>query len=177
MANALVGLVFFLILTPAPTFAEASDVIVKPRVREAIPQLISGKPKRLVIPSLDIDLKVATGAYNPNTSSWTLGDTKAYYANVSVPANNSNGTTLIYGHAKPTVFEALPRLAPKSTAQVYIANYVFNYRLTSKKEVAPTDIDILTEKGPPRLALQTCTGMWYQYRTLFIFKFIGVQTA
>lgn len=177
VANALVGLMLFLVLTPPPTFAEAPDIIIKSRIIPARPMVVSGTPKRLVVPSLGIDVKIATGAYDRNTNSWTLSDTKAYFANVSVPANNINGTTLIYGHAKPAVFEALPNVASNARVQLYAADHVFIYRLTSKKEVTPTEIGVFTEKGPPRLVLQTCTGAWYQNRTLFTFKLIEVKTA
>jgi len=60
-----------------------------------------GVPVRIVVPALSLNLPVTPGSFDPNTEEWTLSDDSAYYATFSVPVNDSNGTTLIYGHAKP----------------------------------------------------------------------------
>jgi LPXTG-site transpeptidase (sortase) family protein len=147
-------------------------VATQPRVIPAI----KGTPVRIVIPSLGIDLPVAVGSYNPNDASWTLDNTKAYYADNSLPANDSNGKTIIYGHAQAPVFAALIYLPPEAKAEVYTdSGHVFHYVYTTMKEVDPTDTTIFGADGPPTLVLQTCSGPWDAYRALFSFKLEAVQ--
>lgn len=137
-----------------------------------------GFPTRIVLPSVGIDLEVTRGSYNINDGSWTLGNKKAYYADVSVPVNDSNGTTLIYGHAQTPVFAALTNLSSNATATVYSdSNYVFHYRFEYLKEVIPTDTSVFTEKGSPILVLQTCTGTFDSHRALYTFKLEEVVKA
>lgn len=136
----------------------------------------AGTPIQLVIPSLLLDLPVGVGSYNPQDASWTLDDTQAYYADVSLPVNNSNGTTLIYGHAQSPVFGVLPQIEPGAEAIVYTDNgYVFRYEYVSVKEVVPTDTTIFTAAGSPTLVLQTCVGPWDAYRGLFSFRFTSLE--
>lgn len=136
----------------------------------------TGTPIQLVIPSLSLDLPVGIGSYSPQDASWTLDNTQAYYADVSLPINNSNGTTLIYGHAQSPVFGVLPRIEPGAEAIVHTNNgYVFRYTYVSVKEVVPTDTSIFTAAGPPTLVLQTCVGPWDAYRGLFSFQFTSLE--
>lgn len=137
----------------------------------------TGVPTRVIIPELGMDLPIAPGTFDPATGEWTLSEDSAYYATFSVPANDSNGTTLVYGHAKPHMFEPLKNLSVGMHAQVHTNNgKVFTYTFTDMREVIPTDTSVLTDLGPPRLVLQTCTGPWDAYRALYAFKYEGVTS-
>lgn len=137
-----------------------------------------GKPVRVSVPAVGIEATVMDGSFNPNTGEWTLSDNYAYFALPSVPANDSNGTTLIYGHAKPGMFEPLVNAGPGMTAEVRTdIGKTFTYEFVSMREVDPSDTTVFTEVGPPTLVLQTCSGPWDVYRALYTFKFVGLRSA
>jgi LPXTG-site transpeptidase (sortase) family protein len=137
-----------------------------------------GKPIRLTVPAVGVDVPVADGAFDPNTGEWTLGDSSAYFALPSIPANDSNGTTVIYGHARPGMFEPLINLGPGMSAEVRTdIGKTFNYEFISMREVDPSDTTVFNDVGPPMLVLQTCSGPWDVYRALYTFKYTGLRTT
>jgi LPXTG-site transpeptidase (sortase) family protein len=171
-ANVLIIGMFFLVSTPAPVLAVYHPPVhhLKPKV------IIQGIPIRVVVPSVGIDLPIQIGIYNPIDSSWTLGTDSAFYANASVPANNNNGTTLIYAHAQTGLFGELTAIQPGATAQVYTnSGAVFSYTYQSLQEVDPSDTSIFSVNTLPTLTLQTCTGDWSQYRALYSFTLTEVS--
>lgn len=177
--NLAVGGMFYTVMQRPPVAAAAPLSSASSQKVAAQPQVVAatkGIPVRIVIPSLAMDLPVGVGSYDPASGNWTLDTTKAYYADVSLPVNDSNGRTLIYGHAQAPVFEALVSLPPEAKAEVYTDNgYVFRYSYTAVKEVTPDDVSIFGADGPPTLVLQTCTGAWSAYRALYSFTFESVQ--
>lgn len=175
LLNLAVGVMFYTInITPAPVLSNLPP-LARPIIAKPIPAT-QGIPNRVIIPSLSIDLPVGVGTYNPDNNSWTVDTTKAYYADVSMPINNSNGTTLIYGHAQSTVFETLPQIQPGAEAVVYTdSGFVFHYQLTSTREVLPNDVSVFTASGPPKLVLQTCIGAYSELRALFSFRLVAIE--
>lgn len=171
--NVLIIGMFMLVSTPAPALAAPFHA----PVRHVIPKvIIQGIPTRIVVPSVGIDLPVQIGVYNPVDSSWSLGIDSAFYANLSVPANNNNGTTLLYAHGRDGLFGALPNVQPGALAQVYTSTgAIFNYTYESMQQVEPSNTDIFSITTLPTLALQTCTGDWSQYRALYSFTLTAVQ--
>lgn len=176
LLNLAVGVMFYTInIPPTPVHAVSIPSHPKPIVAKQVPAT-QGIPNRVVIPSLAIDLPVAVGSYDPDDGSWTVDATKAYYADVSMPINNSNGTTLIYGHAQSTVFETLPQIQPDSEVIVYTdTGFAFHYQLTSSQEVSPSDVSVFTSTGPPKLVLQTCIGAYSELRALFSFRLTAIE--
>lgn len=176
LLNLAVGVMFYVInIAPTPVAAVPQPVIKQPVVAKAIPAT-QGIPVRVAVPSLSIDLPVAVGSYNPDDGSWTVDATQAYFADASMPINNSNGTSLIYGHAQSTVFETLPQIQPEAEAIVTTdTGYVFHYRYTSVQQVPPSDVSVFTSVGPPKLVLQTCIGAWSELRALFSFRLESIE--
>lgn len=176
LLNIAVGVMFYTInITPTPVLASppphVEHIAAKP-----IPAT-QGMPTQIIIPSLSIDLPVVIGTYNPNEQSWTVDATKAYYADVSMPINNSNGATLIYGHAQSTVFETLPQILPDAEAIVNTdTGFAFHYRLSGSKEVPPSDTSVFTSTGAPTLVLQTCIGAYSELRALYSFHLVSIDT-
>lgn len=136
------------------------------------PELISGKPNKLIIDSVGINIDVVDGYYNSANGDWTLSENKAHYALMTPEANNMAGNTFIYGHNNKAVFEKLVNIAPNENAQILTDNgKVFNYQLKEVKDVKPADVSLFEYQGPSILTVQTCTGTWYEKRTLYIFEF------
>lgn len=173
--NILVAIMFRVVMTPPPVQAAVQERFGSstPRVVKAL----SGMPNRIVVSGVGIDLPVDVGTYDPASGEWTVSDDRAYFADNSVPVNDNNGVTLIYGHARWGVFGALPDLKPGATADVYTDNgRVFHYQYQSQRQVNPGDVSVFRVSGPPTLTLQTCAGSWDMYRAMYSFVFTGVST-
>lgn len=136
---------------------------------------IQGEPTRIRIPSVDVDLKVEPGYYNAATRSWTLTN-NAHFATVSTQPNNIGGTTFIYGHNLRGVFATLTGIKPGAAAYITTdSGKTFVYRYTTQNTVSPDDVWVLQNTARPTLLLQTCTGAWFQNRTLYTFEFVEVK--
>lgn len=148
--------------------AVAVSIPKPPPLTKALKQ---GIPAQLKIPALHIDLPVIDGSYNAATASWTLSSDKAHYANLTVPVNDQQGNTMIYGHNNQQVFAALSRLQPGMEAEVVtVAGDHFFYTFESTSTIRPNDLTSFTANGPPRLTLQTCSGAWFENRQMFQFS-------
>lgn len=162
-------------LEPRPVVA-APPPVAQPAPAPVKPAIKSGIPVRVAAPSVDVDLPVKNGTYNAATGTWTLGYDSAYYATPTVPVNTGGGTTLIYGHDLPGIFHALHQLQPGAQLAVYTDNgFIFRYRLERVQQVSPQDVTSLRSNGRPTVLLQTCSGIWSQYRTLFSFRLTSVE--
>lgn len=139
-------------------------------------KIISGKPIRLEIPSRNINLKVEQGSYNAQTKSWSLSDTNVMYAKMSPQPNNTSGQTFVYGHGTESVLGKIGSSHPDigSIATIHTENgHLFTYRLSEVRDLKPSDTWIFKDQkgGPPRLVIQTCTGVFSEWRTVFIYNF------
>lgn len=168
-------------LFSTPVHAQANIPVTTP-YKPAKPRfvMVSGKPVRITIPDYAIDLIVDEGTYNPADGSWTLSDTHAQFANFTAPANNHTGNTFIYGHATDIIFGKLAANTPAPGAIAYIYtdnNRVFTYQFSGAKTLTPNDTSIFddTNSGKPTLTIQTCTGIFSEWRTMFRFDFVKVE--
>ena len=142
-----------------------------------VPKRIEGKPIRVQVPSTGIDLEVIDGNYDYSSDEWTLTKDKAQFGLMTALANNESGSTYIYGHNRKGVFIKLPQVKAGDVAKVITDNNkVFTYRFREAITTDPVDIKVLNYQGAPILTLQTCTGIKYQDRTLFIFDFEGIES-
>lgn len=149
----------------------ASAAAVKPGT-----PLITGKPISISVPSVNINIPVINGYYNQKTRDWTLSLDKAQFATPTVQPNNLTGNTFIYGHARVGVFYSLPDIKSGDKAIVTTDNgYRFTYSFYSTYATQPTDLSVLTYKGPSMLTLQTCSGTWYQNRQMYLFSFVKYE--
>jgi LPXTG-site transpeptidase (sortase) family protein len=136
---------------------------------------ISGAPAHIDIPGVGISDDIEPGYYNKASQAWTLSLTKAEYATVTPQPNNGNGNTFIYGHNRWAVFYKLLNVQPGDEAIVTTTNnHKFVYKMVSRRDTKPTDTSLFSYQGPPILTLQTCSGLWYQNRTLFVFNLVQV---
>jgi LPXTG-site transpeptidase (sortase) family protein len=131
----------------------------------------SGEAVQISIPSVGINLAVINGEYYSSTQSWSLSDSEALFARGTTIPNNKEGNTFIYGHSINEVFGRLPGIKIGDEAQISTSNnLVFTYVFEGSKETSPDDVALFGYKGAPILTLQTCSGMWSQNRSLFVFS-------
>ena len=159
---------------PTPIYQKSVPIV------NAIPDTISGKPARLVIPARNIDLPIDEGRYDEASNTWTLSPTHVKFAITTMPANDQSGATFVYGHGTDSVLGRIGTNHPPkgSIAEIHTDNdHVFTYALQSIHNLNPTNTSFLRNitSGPPRLILQTCTGTFSEWRTEFIFSFKKVQ--
>ncbi len=136
---------------------------------------ISGKPIRIVLPELGIDVPVVNGYYISDKNVWYVAPAAATYAINTYPINNTKGTTLIYGHWFSYVFGPTKNIKPGDKALVYTDNgHVFQYEFQSEVIVDPTDTQLFTklDSTKPSLKLMTCGGTWAQNRRIMTFNLI-----
>ncbi len=165
---------------PTPMIDAATSTPINKPAKQS-PAVIAGKPTRLVIADRDIDLVVNDGYYDQSTGAWTLSDTQAQFAVMTSRPNNHAGMTFIYGHGTDAVFGRIGSNPPSvgSVAKLYTKNKrVFTYKLASVRNLQPNDTSIFKKarKGKPRLVVQTCTGLFSEWRTMFTYVFKKVST-
>lgn len=139
-------------------------------------QRIEGKPVRIRIPSLNMDLPVIDGYHNLKTQTWTLTKNKVQYAVDTPLANNVEGNTFLYGHNRHEVFRDLAKIKLGAEAIVTTDNgHTFTYIFKGALETTPNDSSLFHYQGAPILTVQTCSGAWYQNRQLFTFDLKDAQ--
>ena len=135
---------------------------------------IAGKPVRILLPRLNIDISVVDGSYSASSNSWSVAQSTANYATNTVPVNNVKDQTLIYGHWSKEVFGPTKQLEPGDIMYVYTDNqHIFSYKFTGSTIVRPTDTQLFSElQGEPGLILMTCDGAWANDRRLMRFELV-----
>jgi LPXTG-site transpeptidase (sortase) family protein len=157
-------------VSASPFVGTATAAPVAPKV------VLAGKPVRITIPALSLDLPVIDGHYDTARQEWTLSGSKAHYAVITAPANNAGGNTFIYGHNTKGVFDTLNRIQLGNQAIVTTDNgHIFTYRFKGALETEPTEDALFRYQGKPILTVQTCSGLWYQNRQLFTFDLESAQ--
>jgi len=130
---------------------------------------IAGKPVRIVIEKIHMDLAVGEGNYNPADGSWTLAKDKAFFAMPSMLANDQAGNTIIYGHNIKSVFKPLAGLTEGDKVIIYTDNgHMFAYSYQSRADLRPNDISFFKADTDPTLILQTCEGTFSEWRRMYV---------
>ncbi len=156
--------------------APVNPVSISVKALKTAPTAITGDPIAISIPSLNINVPIVHGSYDPRTREWNLGLSSAQFATITTQPNNLSGDTYIYGHYRPAVFAYLHNIKDGSEAIIDTNNgHRFTYRLREKHDVGPADTSIFSYVGPPILTLQTCSGAWFQNRQQFTFDFVSVE--
>lgn len=159
--------------SPAPIVAQQPVATVNTNEKAT-----TGIPANIRIESIGMDLEVRTGVYDEKTSVWTLADDAALYASSTSPLSTAPANTLIYGHRTQAVFASLFNLTPGDQAIVRADNdYEFVYTYTKSQTVKPDDVAVLQVGTESQLTLQTCTGVFDQYREIFSFTFTELRQS
>jgi len=136
---------------------------------------IEGTPRRIIIPSLSIDLPVVSQSYSQVKKTWPVSPASANYAVETALINNSQGQSLIYGHNNRSVFGPLLKIKPDTVVYVSTDNgHVFKYSYTGSQDISPRQTNIVADmkQEPAGLKLITCDGPFFQYRHLMSFKLL-----
>ncbi len=161
---------------------EANTVGAESRLREPLTEFqaedeeFAGKPITLSLPSLEFEGELADGEYDPGTKNWTLSKDQAHYALNTALANTTAGNTFIYGHNNKQVFSRLHDLKLGDQAIITTDNgHTFTYEYYTATVTTPWDTSLFAYEGSPILTIQTCSGGWYQNRSLFAFELVEAK--
>jgi len=170
-----VGLLLGIIRSQQNSQVVAGPPITTVSQPAATSNVIQGFPSEFAIPSLNMDLTVIPGIYNPKTKTWTLSLDKVQYAVITPQPNNVSGNTFIYGHYRSEVFARLHTIHMGAQAVVKTTNgHTFYYQLSSIRTTSPNDVSVFSYVGKPIMTVQTCTGLFFQNRQLFTFDLVRV---
>jgi len=122
-------------------------------------------PFKISIPSIEIEWIV-----NEGTDYATLRKGPGFYIPSTLPGEE--GTTVVSGH-RTTYGAPFSRLDELKEGDKIIietpGNEKFTYIVIDKKEVAPTDMNVLEKTDYPSLVLTTCTPKYFATRRLIVF--------
>jgi LPXTG-site transpeptidase (sortase) family protein len=163
---------FFALRPAAHSFASGSSLPLEISQESLTKPIISGRPVRIIINSLGVDLPVDEGRYSGADGTWSLSGYHAQYAMLTPLANDDNGNTFLYGHNNKYVFGPLKKIAVGAQVQVYTDNNkIFYYNFSSTYAVAPDNTSVLDYQGPSILTIQTCSCIWNEQRQMYVFSF------
>ncbi len=163
---------------PAPTIEMPTASVTTDQPPDQPVAGLNGMPVSVQVLEAGIGVRVSPGYYNSKSGTWTLSNDRAYFVTMTTKPNTDKGNTFIYGHAFDNIFANLKKVKPGNIAIVTTdKNQRFVYRFRESHSVDTRDSSMFSYTGAPILTLQTCTGRFYQYRTHYIFDFVGVYNV
>jgi hypothetical protein len=149
--------------TPAATPSPSPPPTASPAPAASPP---SGRPTRIAIPALDIDLPVVNP---PRNSTWPLCDVVEYFTPPTFQHPGAGGVTYIYGHAQAGMFLPILTWSARDpdrmigrTVHVWTAkSHVYTYRIERVRR-RQKSLDWAFKLPPNSLVLQTSED---QFRT------------
>lgn len=124
-----------------------------------LPEVAYGRPVRVSVQSVGIDLAIEEGSYNKETQTWSIDEAKAFYANLSDLPANINGNTVVYAHNKKDAFYNLKDIKPGDKIMLTLdSGKVFTYEYFGDEVVSPENSQVFSYDDMPRLTLITCDG-------------------
>lgn len=138
---------------------------------EKSPVKVLSKPKRILLPSIDLGIDVLDATIDVATNSWPLSNNKVQYANFTPELGSAKGTMLLYGHNTWAVIRKTADL--KIGDKLYIVDQgdkTWEFTLAEQKDIYPTEVGFIYEDVPFRVVLFTCDGWKDQYRRLMYFS-------
>lgn len=125
------------------------------------------KPTKLYIPQMSRILYVSDGYTEGDR--WAISQTGVSYLTSS--ALPGNGNTVIYGHNTADILGGMWRVQEGDYIYVVLASGDFvKYQVAERKEIDPTQVEILNNTSDSRLTLYTCSGFLDTARFVIVAK-------
>ncbi len=119
------------------------------------------KPKKIIIPTADIQLDVNPAKIVLDTWEVRL-DGASFGESSALPGQKGN--TIIFSHALPDLFGNLTDIEVGDTINIFTELDWFVYKVTKKSVVEPENVEVLNQVYPHQLTLYTCVGDNYSKR-------------
>lgn len=129
---------------------------------------ITSKPLKVYIPNLGRVLYVSDGKVTDNR--WVTTPTGVSYLTSSA-APGTRGNTVIYGHNTISVLGGLWRVHEGDYIYIVMNDGQFyKYQVFERKEIDPSQVDILSQTSDSRLTIYTCSGFLDSARFVVVSK-------
>ncbi len=129
---------------------------------------IQAKPMKVYMPALGRVLYVSDG--EARGSNWIISRTGVSYLTTSAEPGTT-GNSIIYGHNTIGVLGGLWRVHEGDSIYVIMDNGQFyKYQVFERKEIDPSQIDILSQTHDSRLTIYTCSGFLDSARFVVVSK-------
>ena len=69
------------------------------------------------------------------------------------------GNQIIFAHARPGLFQELPKIIVGNVIYILTDKGWFKYRVLDKKEVVPSQLEVIAPTTDETLTLYTCSGL------------------
>lgn len=160
----LVSLGLFIFLVGASHYYQIRVLSFTKPVAEAQTALKGELPVQIIIPSINIDVKVDIGEIKDGV--WKVSYDNPTFLNTSARPNGG-GNIVIYGHNKKAIFGNLPYL---SLGQEIILktkdNKIHKYVAYQKDFVSPERVDLVSPTNYEELTIYTCWGLFDSQRVV-----------
>ena len=114
------------------------------------------RPQKVYIPKLARTLYVSDGKIVDNR--WIISPNGVSYLTTSVVPGRV-GNSVIYGHNTANILGGLWRVNTGDDIYVVMDNgQIYKYQVSERKEIDPSQVDILNESTDARLTIYTCSG-------------------
>ncbi len=129
---------------------------------------IQAKPVKVYIPNLGRVLYVSDGEVEG--SHWIISQTGVSYLTTSAEPG-TRGNSIIYGHNTIGVLGGLWKVHEGDSIYVIMDNGQFyKYQVFERKEIDPSQVDILSQTPDSRLTIYTCSGFLDSARFVVVSK-------
>ena len=146
------------------TFAEEPVEIVG---FESVQVSPTDEPKRIIIPSLEIDLAVRRARVV--NGYWEVFEKEAGWGDGSgIPG--VKGNQVIFAHARPGLFASLKDVKVDTAIYVLTQGKWYEYKVSEVKDVLPNQVEVIKPTDDERLTLYTCLGFADRKRLIVIAK-------
>jgi LPXTG-site transpeptidase (sortase) family protein len=126
------------------------------------------KPIRIEIPDLKIDLPVEEGGIQEGI--WSVSEKGATHLNISENPGG-NGNIVIYGHNKNKLLGPIRWIKNETVIKIFSEDgSEYDYKVTERVEVKPTELSYVLPKNEETLTLYTCTGFADSKRLVVVAK-------
>ncbi|MBI2033399.1 MAG: sortase [Candidatus Levybacteria bacterium] len=118
------------------------------------------------IPSLRLSLPLT---YAPiKNGQWVVSNQKTAFIGEGYAEPGKRGVTVIFAHAKNSLFAKLPLLREKQTVIIYSDTFTYTYKIQERKIILPSNVSFLRENSTTNtLMIFTCFGKDDTYRILY----------
>lgn len=124
-------------------------------------------PQRIIIPTIGLDLavkeaKVIKGYWEVFPDVAGFGEGSAYPGEI--------GNQVIFAHARKGLFIDLPKIGKGDKFYIITKTNWYQYSVIEKKEVSPSQTEVIAPTDDETVTLYTCSGFGDQKRLIIIAK-------
>ncbi len=136
--------------------------------KKAVSTQVAAKPVRLYVPKMDRTLYISDGKVEGDR--WEISATGVSYLTASAMPGQV-GNSVIYGHNTVDALGGLWRVHEGDFVYVILdSGQFYKYQVFERREIDPSQVDILNQTLDARLTIYTCSGFLDSARFVVVSK-------